>query len=255
MNLKEHIIWRLAEDVKRICQPLFSSLGITYMDYARFSHKDKKALIICSDPTYVDFFLNHDDYKGGPNQVLKPGYHLWNEYINENFLGVARNLFHHSHGLTILTPFKDYDEVVNFATHHDNAQINDFYLNHQALINKFICYFRDQASEILALAKKHQFDLSHKIPEKTLILPDDPYIQIEKQLFSNNNCVVTLDNKMVKLSKREAECLLYLNQGLSSKKMAQILDISPRTIEAHIDALKQKLGCRSRLEVIGKVVN
>ncbi len=254
MNLKEHIIWKLAEDVKRICQPLFSSLGITYMDYARFSHKDKKTLIICSDPAYVDFFLNDVGYKGGPPQNVAPGFHLWNEYIDENFLGTARNLFQHSHGLTIFTPFKEYDEVVNFATKADNARINDFYLNHQTLINKFICYFREQAVGLIKLAEKHRFDFSEKINPDHAIITNELYASVESQLFSNNNYVSTSCNQLIKLSKREAECLFYLNQGLGSKRMAQILEISPRTIEAHIDALKQKLGCKTRLEVLGKVL-
>lgn len=252
MKLTNHIIWKLAEDVKRICEPLFASTGITYFDYARFSHKDKKALIICSDPQYVDFFISHELYKGGPTQHITPGYHLWQEYIDDNFLGVAKNLFHHAHGLTILNPFDTYSEIINFATHHDNAMITSFYLNHQNVINKFICYFREQAEDILKLAQKYQIDLSDEYSEKMTSV-NDAYHQIEQQLFSNNNFVFTIDNKMVKLSKREIECLFYLKQGMGTKKMARLLEISPRTVESYIEALKLKLNCKSRIEVVGKV--
>ncbi|MFT3741397.1 MAG: LuxR C-terminal-related transcriptional regulator [Gammaproteobacteria bacterium] len=42
------------------------------------------------------------------------------------------------------------------------------------------------------------------------------------------------------LSRREEECLFYLLQAKSIKSIANILNISPRTVEAHISNIKNK---------------
>ncbi len=254
MKLNDHIIWRLAQDVRQICEPLFSKLGITYMDYARFYRKDHSVLIICSDPAYVDFFLNHKIYKGGPVGKINEGFHLWNEYIDKNFLGVVKNTFQHSHGLTVLKSFKDYDEIVNFAALGYNERIYDFYLNHQEMINKFIRYFQEQATDIIELSKKHRFDFSNQVRESNISGESD-YKELEKQLFTKYNYVYLSDDNFIKLSKREAECLIYLKQGFRSKEIAKILEISYRTVEAYCDTLRQKMNCKSRLELVGKISN
>lgn len=57
------------------------------------------------------------------------------------------------------------------------------------------------------------------------------------------------------LTPREAECLFYLTRGKSYKRIAQILQLSPRTIEAYIETLKVKLDCPSKdalLETVDK---
>ena len=50
------------------------------------------------------------------------------------------------------------------------------------------------------------------------------------------------DDRHAKLTSREKEVLLLLDQGLRSKEIAQRLNISTRTVEVHRRNLKQKLG-------------
>ena len=52
------------------------------------------------------------------------------------------------------------------------------------------------------------------------------------------------------LTERESECLFYLLRGKSTKFIANILNISCRTIEFHIDNIKAKFSCRSKSELI-----
>ena len=49
------------------------------------------------------------------------------------------------------------------------------------------------------------------------------------------------------LSRREIQCLTLIKKGYSAKAIAQILKISPRTVEAYTAALKSKLNKPSRL--------
>ncbi|MCP4426989.1 MAG: protein kinase [Chloroflexi bacterium] len=52
----------------------------------------------------------------------------------------------------------------------------------------------------------------------------------------------------VDLTPREMEVIQLLAEGLSNKEMAQVLSVSPRTINFHLDNIYSKLGVSSRTE-------
>lgn len=54
------------------------------------------------------------------------------------------------------------------------------------------------------------------------------------------------------LSKRECEIVVLISQGDTDKQIAKKLGISPRTVESYIVNVKQKLGVRTRVELIAK---
>lgn len=55
-------------------------------------------------------------------------------------------------------------------------------------------------------------------------------------------------------TRREAECFYLLAYGGSMKAMAQILKLSPRTIEMYIAKIKQKTGITYKSELTRKAV-
>jgi len=69
--------------------------------------------------------------------------------------------------------------------------------------------------------------------------------------FSNGNTyIVENTNDLSKLSTRQLECLFFILRGKTMKEIAYILDISTRTVENHIIALKGKLGCTNKSQLI-----
>jgi len=56
-------------------------------------------------------------------------------------------------------------------------------------------------------------------------------------------------------SKREAECMVYLLKGKSSKNVAKKLKLSPRTVEYYIENMKKKLKCRTKFELVDLVMD
>lgn len=57
------------------------------------------------------------------------------------------------------------------------------------------------------------------------------------------------------LTEREDECLFYILRGKTTKEVAKLLNISPRTVETHFNNIKQKLICSNRSQVIEKSIN
>jgi DNA-binding CsgD family transcriptional regulator len=58
-----------------------------------------------------------------------------------------------------------------------------------------------------------------------------------------------------KLTARELECLRHLIDGSSTAKMADMMNISIRTTETHIQNIKQKLQCRTKYELMCKLLS
>lgn len=52
------------------------------------------------------------------------------------------------------------------------------------------------------------------------------------------------------LSKREIEILEYVTMGLSAKEVARHINISPRTVDRHIESAKLKLRARNRTHMV-----
>ncbi|MCK4869508.1 MAG: helix-turn-helix transcriptional regulator [Gammaproteobacteria bacterium] len=59
----------------------------------------------------------------------------------------------------------------------------------------------------------------------------------------------------VKFSRREAECMVMFLQGMTMRDTAQALDLSPRTVEFYVKNMRQKVGCRTKSELINIVAN
>ena len=51
---------------------------------------------------------------------------------------------------------------------------------------------------------------------------------------------------IARLSERQRECLLLVKEGLTSKEIARFLSLSPSTIDNHLNAAIERLGCSSR---------
>ncbi len=57
------------------------------------------------------------------------------------------------------------------------------------------------------------------------------------------------------LTERESQCLFVLSKGKTAKEIAIRLDLSPRTVEKHIENIKNKLDCYRRSQLIEFVIS
>jgi LuxR family transcriptional regulator of spore coat protein len=59
----------------------------------------------------------------------------------------------------------------------------------------------------------------------------------------------------VTLSDREREVLKCIARGLSSKQCAQELGIAPRTVERHVENLRNKLNAKNKPHLVAKALS
>jgi DNA-binding CsgD family transcriptional regulator len=56
------------------------------------------------------------------------------------------------------------------------------------------------------------------------------------------------------LTSREAEVLLWLSRGKTNREIGEILSISPRTVNKHLEQVFTKLGVENRASAAARAV-
>jgi len=64
---------------------------------------------------------------------------------------------------------------------------------------------------------------------------------------------VFYQGRPITLTVREAQCLYYSAQGYSAKQIGYCIHLSPRTIETYLGQIKQKAGCRTKLQLLSHI--
>ena len=90
--------------------------------------------------------------------------------------------------------------------------------------------------------------ISHKLPfrinnKKNLGVLCVSFVLTERK-------IIRPQKSFTKLSKRQNECLYFLATGMTIKEIARTMALSPRTIEHYLEAIKIKLNCKSRSELV-----
>jgi len=67
--------------------------------------------------------------------------------------------------------------------------------------------------------------------------------------------ILNNEHKPLPLTDKQENCLFLLVRGKTIKEIAKILNLSPRTVEDHLDGIKTKLGCHYKSEIIEKAID
>lgn len=88
-------------------------------------------------------------------------------------------------------------------------------------------------------------------------IPNFKFSQMQKNHFissSKQASYMIIDENDALLTPREAECLYFLLKGKSAKETAELMTISSRTVEQHLDSLKDKFNCNTKLQLIAYAI-
>ncbi len=67
--------------------------------------------------------------------------------------------------------------------------------------------------------------------------------------------VLNLPDDCLALTQKQEACLFFLIRGKTIKETAKILNLSPRTVESHLQAIKNKFNCDCKTQVIEKAID
>lgn len=175
----------------------------------------------------------------------------------------ASKVFDICHGVTLILKHDGYVDFAYYGTSSDNEEINVFYINNFHVLNVFLLYFIEKAQPLILEAEKHRFkiegrSLTWENQNLKSASPIRAYVEsISEQISPTESLKIKRyylsgNIKNTYLSRREAECLSDLFDGLSAKGIARKRMMSSRTVEVHIEHIKLKLKCSTRSEMIDK---
>lgn len=139
---------------------------------------------------------------------------------------------------------------IGYGSTNFKLPMGSLFVNERQLLEKFSRYIINEWKGKIIQMEKYTVEL----PE----LLGQLYNQKPNDLLPNSKAKLTLlhkiDNNLlpVSLSQRETQCLLLLSKGKTAREIAEILKISTRTAETHIEHLKNKLMVTTKSEAIEK---
>lgn len=208
---------------------------------ATFSHAEE-----CTNSTHIQFFhklIDDHPFKfqtGVPNSFI-----LNKEYGGVNLSLLESNcLFYLIRRKTALEIAK----ILNFSVNTINLYIAN--IKTQLNVNNTrdileLSIIKGYLNIVpLGIFNQLFLDQNHSLSSNHIQI-----INSESKLLHNN----IKFNGGVKLTNREFDCAKLLMNGCRIKEIAAIINLSPRTVETHINNLKIKFDCRDKIELIIKL--
>jgi DNA-binding response OmpR family regulator len=101
---------------------------------------------------------------------------------------------------------------------------------------------RESASDLVALSSSTSA-IKLQLSYVGQITPDEILLRLLEGEFENDNLVL---KRKLQLTQRESEVLMWIARGKSNRDIAEILDLSPRTVNKHLEQIYAKLGVENR---------
>ncbi len=241
MHLNDnHLFLNSGLIIDNLLHPL-KKYGINYFAYQK-TYADGSRICLTNRVDDLKAYLTERHYLVGNCEAIPHLYKkqavLWSTLPQQHLYQFSREHFNIDHGITFIQPSKNTCEFYAFASARNRGNIVNFYLNNLDVLANFNDAFKTQANSLLK-----------ECSNNTIIFPYHgrtiPAFRLENSAQNNDLCGLT---------QRQADCLFYLTKGLTAKEIAQVIKLSPRTVEDHIERVKVKFHCLSRGDLINKAL-
>lgn len=246
----DHILNTSTAEIHAICQPLFKETPFIYFEYFR-QFPNGKIMKLDTHDAFLPYLLDNDISLANHKIDFTQSHNLCSTYDNnfqyypeifKKIITVARTLFDMDNFLLIATEQKNFIEGFVFATHKDEIQPFNLYLTYAAFLSRFNQYFIRQANDLIkeACLPAHLLDFSNNQKSTT-------HSPTFKEMAKN--VVLLVNDQPIKITHREYECLKLLSLGNTAKSIACSLEIAPRTVETHIQSIKNKFRANRKSDL------
>ena len=151
-------------------------------------------------------------------------------------LNDQREIFNHDNCFLIIEHHEKHAEYFIFYTPREKISAVNSYFNQLDDLKKFTRYFRHRAKDIIKECDANR-----------LITPEKSYRVIDNQ----QTLIRTKPATTIELfTSREKQVCDVILEGLTAKQAADILCVTSKTVEKHIENIKRKLGCKRKAQVM-----
>lgn len=250
--------------IQELTKTLSKYTPISYFAHTR-TYKAGYASVLTCEPEILIEACNTQVYKKARYAklpgIVPNGNYLWISDTEKlsNDEKISREFFYKhdiGNGLTIVRNSKDICDFYTFAGHLDEADLNNFYINNIALLDKFISYYHIQCNRLLRL-------LDSKTRRDGLVLlkgDDEDESQYPSKYGSEEMSKVlhrvlsSTDFCNMPFTKRQIDVAKHLITGKTNKEIGEQLGLSARTVENYISAMRLRLGTNNKFELIVNLI-
>lgn len=252
-SMLQSITCRFNDKVLRICKPLFNHLKLNEFWYYKVTNSGHLSCL-CSHIGFEEYFAAEKLYLTHPYfrhpKFYREGISFASSVPDSSLtklLEIEREKFNFHHALLLISKISDAVEFFGFSSScHDEMQ-KTLLLNELPLLRLFTKKFREENRIIFSSLEDNKIDLIELLgpafyKEKAPIMPQP----VEKKVLLQQ---LGIENP---LTSREMDVIKLLLQGFSARQIAKQLFLSKRTVEHHIERMKEKLSCNSKGDLIRK---
>lgn len=250
-----------SDKIKKICAPLSQQFGVKHFWYSETT-SGGGYFSLASNPEmheyyhYSNFHL-HSPFFHNP-EYIQPGFYFYDSIKDQKFqetFDTCSNKLKISFGGSLVV--KKGTTMLRFGYAFDTLlgrSATNCIVNNFPVLQKFNEYFVEEAKQLIKMARAELVDLPTEMGATYHQAPfglENCVSQKEKCAFFD--CLGILNAKDVnKLTQREIKILECIHEGLSARLIGSRLQISPRTVEQHIESIKNKLSCFTKAELCHK---
>ncbi len=255
----QRYIESFGKNINKICTPFFAQNGISYFLYVKVT-KAGSLVILNTNPkfseNYLDLgFFNDDVVMTHPENINTDAL-IWSSTlsifpIDEEYTSYHKVMdfcskkFNYDHGLALFRKKHNFCETFFFATHPENSNIIDSYITDLNKYKLFSKYFLLEASKYIKKAEQ--------CPINIVNVKKDFFEDRKIKLINYKDGLSSMIYKILNhygLTQAESNCLTYCSQVLTAKEIGSIQKISSRTVESHLQSVKEKLNIYSKSRLI-----
>lgn len=244
----------LFDKMIKFTRPLYDTLGVNHFWYLRITRSGYYSYVgthvkwseYCLREALLNRFacLRHPDTFRHEIGLMKAN----GDSKYDELLQIAWNKFHINFNLNLFNKTSEGIEAFGFATRFDDPKSDERLINELPLLRSFTQTFRKEHQKLLDLIKENQVNIADHVGSIFFERPKEIILPIDRSQLIN-----TLSNKeLLSLTRREREILKFLALGFPASHIGKQLHLGTRTIENYTAAIKHKLLCRSKVELISK---
>ncbi len=251
----------------KMIEPLFAPLkqfGITYFSYTRLYHNGAR-IDINNHPSMSEYYyVRSGIYQTSALESdplsLNNGLLLWSAFPNDESIIIAREEFNTDNGITMVENGYDFTELWHFASTNENKPILNFFLNNIDILKLFTYHFKEKAHNLIESSERKNVtiitsDTIDSRPEASPILLDKINKDDYEKALDINRYYLNGRHDGIYLTKKEIECLKWSAQGKASDEIGILLASSSRTVDVHLNNIKNKLGLYKQTQLTRKAID
>ncbi|WP_367608399.1 helix-turn-helix transcriptional regulator [Legionella sp. W05-934-2] len=262
--IKNHVMTKYGRQFGELCRPIFNATPINYIGFARL-YKDGSRSYLISNPNWGEVLLKNNYHLAGTEDALIQGpaaeHQLWSISSMFSINQQTENLFkdcvanNYGNGITLLERGKDCVEFFHICADSGYESVNPYLENNIDQLWNHILHLKEVLFSNKELKDaynlKYYYDIKERLSKRHDLSNNlDTYHPKEiKKYYLGGNFGDAY------FTQREIDCLKLIYQNYNAKEQAKILQLSHRTIECHLEKIKQKAQCASSSRLIIELAN